>query len=81
MIGMYLFYVNLASTRGYFLRQERLKQDDIVFQYEILKTKILSHQQQNWDKVTMYVPDSNPIIRIKTQVVLVPSIKQLSLKK
>ena len=78
---MYLYYVNLASTRGYFLRQERLKQDDIVFQYEILKTKILSHQQKNWDKVTMYVPENNPIIRIKTQVVLVPSMKQLSLKK
>lgn len=81
MIGMYLFYVNLASTRGYFLRQERLKQDDIVFQYEILKTKILAHQQKNRDTMTMYKPEKDTIVRIKTQVVLVPSIKQLSLKK
>ena len=46
--GFYLRYVSLASTRGYFLRQENQKLNAVSFQYEILKTQLLEQKLKNW---------------------------------
>ena len=43
----YLRYVSLASTRGYFLRQENQKLSAVSFQYEILKTQLLEQKLKN----------------------------------
>ena len=45
--GFYLRYVSLASTRGYFLRQENQKLNAVSFQYEILKTQLLEQKLKN----------------------------------
>lgn len=50
--GIFMYYVNLASTKGYFLRlanwelESTKAQNDIV-KLEVIKTKIL-----NWDKLS-----------------------------
>lgn len=45
--GFYLWYVSLASTRGYFLRQENQKLNTVSFKYEILKTQLLEQKLKN----------------------------------
>jgi len=47
----YLYYVNLASTRGYFLKKENQEMNTISFQQEILKTRLIDYRQQNWDTI------------------------------
>ena len=43
----YLRYVSLASTRGYFLRQENQNLSNVSFKYEILKTQLLEQNLRN----------------------------------
>ena len=45
---MYLYFVSLASTRGYFLRQAMQTRTSISFQQEIVKTQILKIRQESW---------------------------------
>lgn len=44
---LYLYYVNMASTRGYFLRQAMQENNSITFEHEIVKTQLLKVQQTN----------------------------------
>jgi|GEM_PF-1067095 len=71
-IFLYLYYVTLASTRGYFLRQANQKHKEIEFQYEILKTELLSKKQLNREQ--MHTSNTNnETIKIRTEVVRIPS--------
>lgn len=75
----YLYFINMASTRGYFLRQENLKLSAISFQSEIIKTKMLDYKQQNRDAIN----GSNfkrEIVNINPEVVKIPSMVQLGMK-
>lgn len=49
---VYLFYVNLSSTRGYFLRQAMQERSSVAFEYEIIKTQLLKVEQDNWTKTS-----------------------------
>jgi hypothetical protein len=51
ILFIYLYYVNLASTRGYFLRQANQNYDAVNFQFEIVKTQLLSLKQENREKI------------------------------
>jgi len=44
---VYLYFVSLSSTRGYFLRQAIQERTSISFQQEIVKTNILKIRKQN----------------------------------
>lgn len=48
---MYLYFVNRASTRGYFLRQAMQRRTSVAFQQEIIKTQLLKVRQQNREKL------------------------------
>jgi hypothetical protein len=50
-IFMYLYYVSLASTRWYFLRQATQRRSTILFQHEIVKTQILKIKQTKWQEM------------------------------
>ena len=43
----YLYFVNMSSTRGYFLRQENQNLSNVSFKYEILKTQLLEQKLRN----------------------------------
>ncbi len=47
----YLMFVNLSSTKWYFLKQANRQLDLEKFNYEILKIKILEHEKENRDKL------------------------------
>lgn len=61
---LYLIYVNLSSTRGYFLRQAMQERDGAAFEYEIVKTQLLKVQQFNREKTdtTSMTHNSNSVI-------------------
>jgi len=66
----------MASTRGYFLRQEDQKLSAISFQFEILKTKMLDYTQQNRDTVHGSI-FKNDVINVNTEVVRIPDKVEL----
>ncbi len=72
----YLYFVNLSSTRGYFLKQADQNMVAINFKYEILKTKLLDYKQQNWDAVqsTTFKRD---VVDVSAEIVELPLNIQL----
>lgn len=62
----------MASTRGYFLRQEDQKLDAISFQFEILNTKLLDYNQQNRNSIQSSTY-KNDVVNVNTEVVKIPS--------
>ncbi len=75
----YLYFINMSSTRGYFLRQENQKLSAISFQFEILKTRMLDYQQQNWNAVQSSTLN-NAVVDVASEVVEVPSKVELGMK-
>ncbi len=69
----------MSSTRGYFLRQENQKLSAISFQFEILKTRMLDYQQQNWNAVQSSTLN-NAVVDVASEVVEVPSKVELGMK-
>lgn len=76
----YLYFVNMSSTRGYFLRQENQKLSAISFQFEILKTKMLDYKQQNRDTIHSSTL-KNDIVNVNTEVVRIPTKVELGFLK
>ena len=72
----YLYFVNLSSTRGYFLKQANQNMTTITFKYEIIKTKLLDYKQQNWDAVqsTNFKRD---VVNVSAEIVKIPTVVQL----
>jgi len=72
----YLYFVNLASTRGYFLKQANQNTVAITFKYEILKTKLLDYKQQNRNAVqsTSFKKD---VVDVSAEIVQIPNGIQL----
>ena len=72
----YLYFVNLSSTRGYFLKQANQDMTAISFKYEILKTKLLDYKQQNWNSVqsTSFKRD---VVDVSAEIVKIPLGVQL----
>jgi len=76
----YLIFINKASTRGYFLRQENQKLNAISFQFEIVKTKLLDYKQQNRDAIHSATFKSD-VVNVNTEVVKIPSMIELGFVK
>lgn len=72
----YLYFVNLSSTRWYFLKQANQNMISINFKYEILKTKLLDYKQQNWNAIhsTSFKRD---VINVSAEIVQIPNGVQL----
>lgn len=72
----YLYFVNMSSTRWYFLKQANQNITTITFQYEILKTKLLDYKQQNWNAIqsTKYKRD---VVDVSSEIVKIPNNIQL----
>lgn len=77
---IYLRYVSLSSTYGYFLRQENQKLNNVSFQYEIYKTQILDQRQKNWENVNNTKSTKREVVTVNAQIVTIPVVKELSMK-
>lgn len=69
---IYLYYVNIASTTWYFLRQENQKLSTLSFKNDILVTDVLKYQKYNRDELHEANNNIDRIEIIKAQVVQVP---------
>jgi hypothetical protein len=76
----YLYFINLSSTRGYFLRKENQKLSAISFQFEILKTKMLDYKQQNRDAIHSSA-FKRDVVDVNAEVVKVPTVIELGFGK
>jgi len=72
----YLYFVNLSSTRGYFLKQADQQMTAITFKYEILKTKLLDYKQQNRNAVTSST-FKRDVVDVSAEIVKIPNGVQL----
>ena len=68
---IYLYYVNLSSTRGYFLRQETQRLSTISFNFEILKTELLDHRQENRSTI-QGSSSKRQVVNVRAEVVKLP---------
>ncbi|MCK9467391.1 MAG: hypothetical protein M0P94_03620 [Candidatus Absconditabacterales bacterium] len=76
---IYLRFVSLASTEGYFLRKANNELASIQFKQEIVKTEILEQTQRNRER--MYgTNQTKKIIEIRPEIVKVPNKTELSYK-
>lgn len=77
---IYLRYVSLSSTHGYFLRKENQNLNNVSFQYEIYKTQILDQRQKNWEKINSTKSAKREVVTVNAQIVTIPVVKELSMK-
>ncbi|AHB41837.1 hypothetical protein P148_SR1C00001G1059 [candidate division SR1 bacterium RAAC1_SR1_1] len=77
---IYLRYVSLSSTYGYFLRKENQNLSNVSFQYEIYKTQILDQRQKNWTIVNSTRSQKRDVITVNAQIVTIPVVTELSMK-
>lgn len=77
---IYLRYVSLSSTYGYFLRKENQNLSNVSFQYEIYKTQILDQRQKNWGTINDTRSQKRDVITVNAQIVTVPVVTELSMK-
>lgn len=73
---VYLYFVNMSSTRGYFLKQATQDTATIAFQYEILKTKLLDYKQQNWNAIQSS-SFKRDVVDVSAEIVNLPKQVQL----
>jgi len=72
----YLYFVNLSSTRGYFLKQASQNMTTITFKYEILKTKLLDYKQENWNAISSS-SFKRDVVDVSAEIVKIPNGVQL----
>lgn len=73
---IYLYFVNMSSTRGYFLKQADQEMTAINFRYEILKTKLLDYKQQNWNSIQSS-SFKRDVVDVSAEIVKIPNGVQL----
>jgi hypothetical protein len=76
---IYLHYVSLSSTSGYFLRKENQKLNTISFQFEILKTKLLEERQRNREEASSF-KGKREVVSVNADLVQIPQVVELSMK-
>lgn len=72
----YLYFVNLSSTRGYFLKQANQNITAITFKYEILKTDLLAYKQENRNAVASS-SFKRDVVDVSAEIVKIPNGVQL----
>lgn len=75
---VYLRFVSLSSTHGYFLRQENQNLNNIAFQQEVFKTQLLEQKQKNWTNLNSSRSIKKTVVTVDTQIVNVPAMTELS---
>jgi len=73
---IYLYFVNMSSTRWYFLKQANQEIVTINFQYEILKTKLLDYKQQNRNSIQSS-SFKRDVVDVSAEIVKIPNGVQL----
>lgn len=73
---VYLYFINLSSTRWYFLKQANQEMTAINFKYEILKTKLLDYKQQNWNAIQAS-SFKRDVVDVSAEIVKIPNWVQL----
>lgn len=73
---VYLYFVNMSSTRGYFLKQANQEMTAITFKFEILKTKLLDYKQQNRNAVQSS-SFKRDVVDVSAEIVKIPNGVQL----
>ena len=72
----YLYFVNLSSTRGYFLKQADQNITAITFKYEILKTNLLAYKQLNRNSIVSS-SFKRDVVDVSSEIVKIPNGVQL----
>lgn len=49
--GLFMYYINLASTRGYFMRLETQKLEASKAKNDIVKLEVIREKRENWDNL------------------------------
>lgn len=77
-IWIYGYFVNISSTKGYFLKQERQKLSEIKFQNDIVKIDI---GKKEWEILDQTLPESlDTSVPTTWKVIVLSNISQLTVR-
>ena len=66
-----LYYINLSSTRWYFLRQANQALSTADFEHEIIRSQLLKLKQENRENMR-WVSNIRSVVNIRAEIVSVP---------
>lgn len=75
-IGVYWYFVNISSTKGYFLRHEMKNFEEAKFNHSIVQVEVLKLEKQIWDNIQTNTVIKQKKIQINEKVVYVPYGKE-----
>lgn len=80
-IGIYGYFVNVSSTKWYFLRQEMKNLEDAKFTHSISQIEVLKKEKSLWDNIETNIAMKQKKIKIDEKVVYVSYKKQMAVNK
>lgn len=69
---IYGYFVNISSTKGYFLRQELKSLEDAKFASSVTKLAIMKQEKQLWDTIKLSQNYNQKKVVISPKVVYIP---------
>lgn len=70
-LGLNLYYINLSSTRGYFLRQANQSLSTADFEHEIIRSELLKLKQTNRENMR-WSSSSRSVVNVRAEIVSIP---------
>lgn len=79
-IWVYGYFVNVSSTKWYFLRQQMQNVEEAKFQNSITQLEILKKEKELWDSIENSMELNKPKDPVKLRVVYISLDQELSKK-
>lgn len=79
-IWVYGYFVNVSSTKWYFLRKQMQNVDDAKFQNSITQLEILKKEKELWDNIENNMELNKPKDPVKIKVLYISLDQELSKK-
>lgn len=77
----YWYFVNISSTKWYFLREQRQELEQAKFKHNITQLEVLKMEKENWDKISQKSNFWEEKITINSKVLYIPYQKKSKLSK
>lgn len=80
LIWIYWYFINISSTKWFFLRQEMKNLEDTKFSYSITNLEVMKMEKNIWDKINTNTLYNQKKISIEEKIIYLPVNQQLAKK-
>lgn len=79
-IWIYWFFVNISSTKWFFLRQEMKNLEDSKFSYSIISLEVMKKEKDLWDRINTNSIFNQKVVSVQEKIIYIPLDKKLAKK-